>query len=1062
MNSEKYALEHFYFGQRLGTDGKPDRQLRLLGTSAGIKPDLVRAAVERINLPPLTRDSRGAWGLFRGNRQLPFLLVHSQIGSEGGVISHYILIPSDVLRVVGGSVRALEALLEDQMPKFTNAAEAEGVKRLEPLSIGAAPTETAERQIDDILELMTMLHNRLDVMERLLGAIVQNMQIIIQGAPSVLAERVNFIEGLLALLPPSVRFAVTFSTHSLPTHENDAQIRFYSDDLPPRDTVVYNWPQGHLTGEEVDNDYSRFVMSQLRLDTQLVIDRTRALVPATGWRMRQGDKLAEALTYGSYRLKIDEALMNNQPVSKEDVEGVLRDDPTLPDDLRALYARHLLTFTLAMNAPEQADSVAALMREKPELIQVTYQQLNDAIGDKQAGAVAATVLRWLDGDYGLEKDDLWVTLAARAVVTRVQELTSAQTVNADTLSTFVNVLQSASPRARLDRIIPRLMELLLPAAAGDARLAENVFLLAAEYLNASAFRKLLEMKPFTDQLRMPLRQLLAFVRGINVQAPPIGFLVDIGRGFGELWEALVTVRLAELALETGRRDLVDLTTLRGMAGQAATPQGRLYAAHFLKIAETLEAGDMTMLGEDGGVHLLRIRLACGDYAGMATGMIQQSGSLYGINRQGDYLGMVERLFADTPMTADQSADALEGLAANGIKSAPLLMAVLGSLKSTTEGDALEGIAEDAEAMLVAEPRLLQVVPPLSLNNLLDYYARRGNITAALRVSGIISGMVAASTDEGANALPIVTQMYRSMERHPATKQAGLDVLRAYIRQAEEKDARVGIAYYGRELGGEVRAALEATYVFRRLRGSMTLTDFAEAVKTTVGFLLDTASAYADGKNTPDITPLNNGLSRMGDSYPRDQQRIVTRTIQAIMQSIVNLHGQHRASRPRDVDALAKGNAEPISALDSLRVVGGFYNGSKKHDLKFLTPPLAYPLGGRSRRALMDELRIVAETLGNFARAFADKPTGLTAPHLRGEAESLLSSVEAMNREAVRQSLAHDLQTLVGLVEFIGDSGDARVAEDNSASAKRIDTLKQRPKSVLELYRYLYAYFAQRG
>jgi hypothetical protein len=111
---------------------------------------------------------------------------------------------------------------------------------------------------------------------------------------------------------------------------------------------------------------------------------------------------------------------------------------------------------------------------------------------------------------------------------------------------------------------------------------------------------------------------------------------------------------------------------------------------------------------------------------------------------------------------------------------------------------------------------------------------------------------------------------------------------------------------------------------------------------------------------------------------------------------------------------------------------------------------------------MDELRTVGAVLGDMTRAFADKPTGLTAAHLRGEAESLLRSVETMNREAVRQALATDLQTLAGLIEFIGDSGDARMAEDNSQSAKRIDTLKQRPRSVLEFYRFLYAYFLQRG
>lgn len=1053
MANTKLLLEHFYFGQ-LVSAGKPDGKPLLLASSPGITPDVARIAVERITLPPLIAHAKGSWALIRGNRQLPFLLVHSQLGGAGQLMSHYILMPTDVLRSIGGSVRTLHSLIEEHMPAYTDVGH-----RLVPLTVEAPDPETVEEQIDDTLELMTLTQNRLEVMETLLAAIVQNVQIVIQGAPTDHETRINFIEGLLALLPPSVRFAVTFTTHSLPTHENDAQIRFYSDDLPPEGTVVYNWPEARVTGEEVENDYARFVISQLRLDAQLVIERTRALVPATGWRMRQGDKLAEALAYGSHRLRIDQALLNNQPVDKSDVAKVLREDPTLGAEMRATYARHLLALTLAMNDPEQADPVADLLKDNDDLAQTAFQQLSNAIEDKQAGAAAHMLLRWLGGGYKLKDPENWSALANRAIMTRVEELAGNQDTNG--LNTFIVGLHSIEPSLHTERFIPKVIETALPLAAKDAALAENVFILAAAHLNTSTFRRMLEMKPFTDQLRPPLRQFLALIRGVNpAQKTPVGVLMGVAREFGEVWEPLVGVRLAELAVDAGRKDLLDLTTLRGLATLAATPQGKPHSERLLRIMDAFDSSDLAVLGEDGGYHISRIRLACGDYATLANLLIQQSANLYRGERQGDYLRLVERLFSETPIAPEQCADALNGIQANGIKSAPLLMAALGCLRGRQPNETLNRIADQAEDMLTAEPRLLQVVPPPALLILLDYYARAGEAASAVRIANSVSLAVA---EQGADPLPAVTQMYKIMERRDATRDAGLDVVRGYVRQAEDKNARVAIAYYGRELGGNVRTALEATYALKRLMGGTDLNAYATSVRTALGFLLDTASAYADSKNIPDTPALLRGLGEMSGNFLREDLRVFTRSLLSLMQSIVLLNQQHRVGRPRDIDGLVRGTAEPASALDMLRVVAGYYNGGRRQDMRFLTPPLAYPLGSRSRRVLADEVRTAAELLHIMARAFAsDKPTGVTAKNLRTEAESLLKPLAPQTRDAVQKTLATDLQALVGLLEFIGDSGDARVVEDDSQIAKKIDTLKQRPRSVLEFYRLLYAYFVQRG
>ncbi|HRL13396.1 MAG TPA: hypothetical protein PKX07_16050, partial [Aggregatilineales bacterium] len=440
-----FPLEHFYYGQTV-VAGKPTGDAQLLAASAGISPDYVASVVEMVRLQPLPVGEHASWALVRGNRKIPYIVAQAQAGAAGQTTYHFVNMPAEVLRGLGGNVRALAALVENEMPVFSQNGY-----RLKPIDIDQPGPETVDQQIEDILDLMTITQNRLDLVENLLGAVVQNVPVVVIGAPLDMAQRVGFIQGLLAMLPPSVRFAVTFATQTSPGHDADVQLRFRSEGEIPANSCVYQWGAGRVAGQTVEDGYSRFMVSQLRLDASLVSERTRALTAATGWRMRQGDKLADALAYGSYRLKVDNALINNLPVDKVDVAGqtvedgysrfmvsqlrldaslvsertraltaatgwrmrqgdkladalaygsyrlkvdnalinnlpvdkvdvakVLESDPTLSDALRRAYALHLVKFSLAMDAIADADPIVKLMTEHPELESLVLEEVMKA------------------------------------------------------------------------------------------------------------------------------------------------------------------------------------------------------------------------------------------------------------------------------------------------------------------------------------------------------------------------------------------------------------------------------------------------------------------------------------------------------------------------------------------------------------------------------------------------------------------------------------------------------------------------------------------------------------
>src|SRR5690606_28300610 len=199
--------------------------------------------------------------------------------------------------------------------------------------------------------------------EALLAAVLAGVQLIVQGAPPELDARLNLVKGLVALLPAPARFGVTFTTHSEPDTHVDAQIRYLRGDAPAPDRLVFDWAEAQISGRIAEDGYSRFIISQLRLDAELVIRETEALTSIAAWRIKRGDSLAAALAYASHRKALDHALRNNLPVEIDDVADVLAQDRTLDNDLRRLYANHVVNISLALDDMQYADPLALLLRQ---------------------------------------------------------------------------------------------------------------------------------------------------------------------------------------------------------------------------------------------------------------------------------------------------------------------------------------------------------------------------------------------------------------------------------------------------------------------------------------------------------------------------------------------------------------------------------------------------------------------------------------------------------------------------------------------------------------------------
>jgi hypothetical protein len=1024
--------------------GKPTGPAQLLAASAGISPDYVASVVEMVRLQPLPAGDNASWALVRGNRKIPYIVAQAQTGGSGQVIYHFVNMPAEVLRGLGGNVRALTPLVETELPTFSQVGY-----RLKPIDIDQPDAETTEQQIDDILDLMTITQNRLDLVEGLLGAVVQNVPVVVQGAPLDMAQRVGFIQGLLALLPPSVRFAVTFATQTSQAESVDVQIRFHAEGQVPADVCLYRWGEAKLAGASVEDDYSRFMVSQLRLDASLVSERTRALTAATGWRMRQGDKLAEALAYGSYRLKVDNALLNNLPVDKVDVTKVLESDPTLTETLRRAYVLHLVKFSLAMNSIEEADPVARLMVEHPELESMVLDEV------MKAPPVAAFQLmtRWLQSETPPRGRQVWEDHTARLAQARVGHLVQERDI--DGLNAFLSTLSYSGKEN--ERIAANVVDMIMPLAVQNAEVAENLLLFSCVFLPLPMLRRVFAVKSFANQLSPQIKQVVALLSGGSPHVvPPKGILVDVAQKYGDEMGTIVLARLCELAQAANRGDLMDEQVMRGIARLAMSERGGLHADRVRALAARSTNEELQVLGHDGAFQQLRVRLALGDFADVAAMLVQQSIVLYPGDHQIKYIRMIERLFAETPIPPGKLARAAAELQVNGIKGAPLVMALIGMVHGREHNSELDKVAVRAEEMLLNEQFLLDVVPPDAIIHLLEYQAGAAHIANTMRIAEVVT---LAADRQHVNAIELSGKMYQVMDRDDRTRAAGLDILRAFVRRAEDREARQTIVYYGRELGIPVRNALQATYFVARLLPD--IVEFARNVQIAALFLHDVSAPYAE-RSTPEINALNEKLGGMSGTFSLQERREFPRAVIQLARDIVRLNQIHQAQRARDAEAVLKGRLNPATTLDMMRVIAGYFTKGFGNPLKFNAAG-AFPIGSRSRKVLRSEVEITSTLVKRAIDALPTaKPAPISAPEVRAEIESQLRLLDSETRAGVIRILTNDLHRLIELIELIATTGDVKVLDDSSALAQRLDRVKHKPRSALEFLRFLGTYVALRG
>lgn len=1057
LTQANYALEHFYYGQ-LFYQGKPQGELRLLASSPGVRQEHVSEAMQEARVPPMPNVSTGSWALVRG-KSIPFLMAQAQIGSRGQAMRHVILIPIDVLRSLGGNLNVLTKLVEAQMPVFEQVG---GTIPL--LNLTQAGLPDAASQENAMLALMTATRDRMDVIESLLAALIQGVQIVVKNAPPDLYQRVSFMEGLLALLPPPARFGVTFATYTRPSTRVDAQIRFFTDDAAPPNSLVYLWDEARIEGKKVEDEYSRFIKSQLRLDTGLVIQQTTALTSVASWRIKRGDTLADALKYAAHRLKLDTAITNNQPVESNEVAKILAEDPTLTDELRAAYVRHLLAFALVLEEIEHADLLAVVVRGQPDLERVVLAQMSDALNTGKADRVYRTLSRWLSNPLGLS-GMYWVELAQRAATAYAELLVKNGQI--EVLNAFLRHCRRNRDNIEVTAIIPRLVEIGLPHATNHKGLAETIFTLAAASLPANRWQRFVALKPVVSQLPDKLKRCIGLLTGEIAEPPGAGAIVEAASALGDEWKSLLVLRLTELALLSGRLAMIDSDALKALVSAANTPAGKTYDGLLRWLVRSLSADEIMMrIGALPARALLQILLVRGAYDDLANELLHQARVVYATDKPLNYAAMIRSLFLETPVPVERIPSALKVLSARGIKPLPLTLAYFGALEQHQWSPDLDSVAAELTTLVFSNRLITEALQLELVMQLLQYHIRRRDMPNITRTAALAPLTAAKRGDAGVT--PMIT-LYRALDWDDEARKIGMDALRKFIRRCSDTFAPKAISRIVAELGDRIGHSLEATHALRRLLGGEELADYAYSLHTTAQFLYDTALTYVTNNRAalPSVPGLLSDLDGLNGGLNDAERRALSSALLDLARTVLELAQRHRKLYAKEddaqIDTLLMGEGTAQSAFDIFRVMGGYFSRGRRLSARTDRLLTNHPLADRSAPSLMREIQQINRLLKAALRAFpADEKLNLSAASLREELDNLWSEITLHERRRLVRDLSIDLQRIPELSLMIIERSDARVVSDNGGgTARRLDANRQQPQNTLEFYRFVHGYFKRR-
>jgi hypothetical protein len=1056
VTEKTFPLERFYYGVLKGqTQSKPT----ILARTSGISAEQIKECLLVGRLAPPTIDQASdkmaaSLGIFRGEK-LDYILTVAQINSAGVPQLLFVILPRGPMSWLAGNLQPFRSLGNLEMPVFSSVRE-----NLTPFILKDPKTATQSQQSKVMSNLLFYCHDNMTVAEGVLTAVVRGKPVAIKNAPNSLEKRLNFLEGVMSMLPPPARMRITFATNVLKVESSLAQIKFLVNDETPADHVTFDWEQGTLTPETYErHDYAKFILAQLRLDPVRVIEHTSALSRTTAWRGLRNDNLEDALAWAAQRARIDSTVQSGQPADRDRVAEILRQDPTLSNELRVSYAKHLLAMTLALKEWEPADILPGIAAANRDVAEGLFAQLRDEINGKKQKEALDLVERWMrtiPEAPALPWHQLWHLASWLELQKRLEEK------DFQSAAEYVRGLAEKEPIFKVEMVASQIILQTLKYAYQSPELAQALLILAATQVSIADFQQLANDERLSRQFPPALQRSLAVLRedvhSTGQRQPEV--LIKGVEVLPSQHRPAVLAKLVEIALYLRRSELIDAAVLGQILQLAQTQYHDRYRPLIHYILEDFSDFSRVKKLQPQGWALLPQLYFMGGYIEEGLHLIElYQGNLFTPNQKMDYLKLVNEIFSKSLLQYQTIINALEAFENSRIWPDARVRAFAGALENQNWNANMEPAARRLTTLLFNTGELTRSVSTEEILRLLQFHGERNNPLDMIRTASSLIDKAIILGDKGPQFL---TKAWHQLAWQPEVGQAAIELLRRYIRQVNPALA-VGLPeYFRKELGKNVGDALQASYLVRNVIGHDNLVEFADDLVVTVKLLYDIALPYSEKKDRPPLHRVKHDLDTMSGNVTETERQQIARQMVEIGDTIYELgvqaNGRRRPNAGWDRDKIRE--TMPENVVEFMFWLASYFAENDIQPVDFDKDTPAHILGNRSISMFKDEIAVAHSIIKNLQFAFAGPIEGVNVDSLKDEAQSLWDDLSLYNQREYREPLTRAAWHLAYLLTYMSSRGNEQIFKDKG-SGRKLESGREEPTNGLEAIRWMSGYFARK-
>lgn len=906
------TLQHLIFGNAMIAN-VPSEKADVLAISGEMNPDhAVQLIADMLLSPFAVNDIQAsqavAFTALNGDYNAHYMMaqVHFQDEEQHLVVYQLVLIPEETLSQ-GFDFDKLLTQIEEPIPVY-NVTHAP----LEPLLVAYTGAPAGDKKVAIIKSVLDDCFE--DDFQSFLAMVAMAISgsVVICNFPQDNKLRLKLIRGLQLLLPESLRYQLTFTTHTTRLTGNLPRIIFSEADSDNEDNLRHlDWQNPLIDEALYEQAYIAHLLNLWDENVIALVDELKRLNEIAAHIESDDDSLDGILRATVHRHQLDSQALQGKMLSAEDILAVFESAVPMTSDLKTAYLILLLenyfadrNAKIALFAASQMDADSILDASLVAFLETSTGQQPDAVY-----SFVRTHLHHIEDDI----DPEWLKRLHNAAEASVA--VAIESGDAATILSWLKLISREPLRYDLSDILGVTMLAAQDYVEDSPELARELLIVAvkrqAEMLEALlGDETLLQNLPDT------------------VYAALIDFQNEAIESLGTDSRELFLLGLSRVIKAESHS--VTSAIIRELWQLHIQQQATKLPPEFRPVALIQSLAEHPQCFVNGAAgNLLTLILADGTQDELFFQIVPMLADIE------QFTDALAHAFEQSPRQLTEKIDILSALLSEEAPGSQALVDVISTLliNSNWSEENLP-LVEQLSRVMTQHPDTIATMGVLwKLSEI-----------SATQKNELVLKVASRRLLENIGEMPSEAQVVESIQRlrkDSNWSSIGRSVLvkwwRNYTReQGTGQLQKVDKLLDGKRSMEDLRAIVQTGIAMRRVIGKRSLEEFSNELAITYNLLKALSEGFDSSDKLVDSMTIRQEIDSRADELPLELRPVLSTNLKELAQIVTTLSdNRSKASLIGSDDSverkLVKGEQEPQSALDVMRWLSGYLDGVQKDD-----------------------------------------------------------------------------------------------------------------------------------